>query len=306
MIEFQDVRASYGSGPEVLRGVSFSVAAGEFVALVGGNGAGKSTTLRLVNGLLRPTSGRVLLEGEPVAGMRTSEIARRVGFLFQNPDRQICCSTVRDELLFGFRALGVADERAEARARKLADDFGFNPDDDPFLLSRGERQLLALASVVAMEPRVLLLDEPTSGLDYRERCHVMDAVGRLHEQGATVIMVCHDMELVADCAERCIALADGRVVADGPALQVLRDERACEHASLEPPQMVALARGLVAVAPDLARSEVAQASTVDEMEAALLGALAAARGGAPGATCAPAKSETASLGATCAPAGKVA
>ena len=119
MIEFKDVRVSYDAALPVLKGVSFTVADGEFVSFVGTNGAGKSTTMRLVNGLLKPDVGQVLIDGVPTTELRTSELARRVGFLFQNPDRQICCNTVRDELLFGFKALGSLDANAEERVDAL-------------------------------------------------------------------------------------------------------------------------------------------------------------------------------------------
>ena len=111
MIEFDDVHASYEATLPILKGVSFTIRDGEFVAFVGTNGAGKSTTMRLVNGLLKPDAGQVLVDGVPTTELRTSELARRVGFLFQNPDRQICCNTVREELLFGFKALGQAVPR---------------------------------------------------------------------------------------------------------------------------------------------------------------------------------------------------
>ena len=124
--------------------------------------------MRLVNGLLKPDSGQVLVDGVPTTELKTSELARTVGFLFQNPDRQICCNTVREELLFGFKALGMEGPEADARVDALIEDFGFDPNQDPFLMNRGARQLLALASIVVLAPPVVVLDEPTTGLDYRE------------------------------------------------------------------------------------------------------------------------------------------
>lgn len=279
MIEFKDVHASYDEALPILRGVSFTVADGEFVAFVGTNGAGKSTTMRLVNGLLKPNAGQVLIDGVPTIELRTSELARRVGFLFQNPDSQICCNTVREELLFGFRALGQDGPEAEARVDALVAEFGFNPDDDPFLLNRGARQLLALASIVVLAPPVVVLDEPTTGLDFRECEKVMGIIKRLHEGGTTVIMVCHDMEVVADYAERCIVMSDGRVVDDGPTFDVLRNRATMERASLEPPQIVDIALSLSEACPQLAGSPVARANDVDEMAAAVVEAAACAKGG---------------------------
>ena len=167
MIEFRDVHASYDGSAPILKGVSFTIRDGEFVAFVGTNGAGKSTTMRLMNGLLKPDAGQVLIDGVPTSDLRTSELARRVGFLFQNPDSQICCNTVREELLFGFKALGLDGPDADSRVDAIVEEFAFDPDDDPFLLNRGARQLLALASIVVLAPPVVVLDEPTTGLDYR-------------------------------------------------------------------------------------------------------------------------------------------
>ena len=270
MIEFRDVTFAYEGGVPVLHDVSFSVADGDFVAFVGTNGAGKSTTMRLVNGLLKPTSGQVLIDGTPTTELATSQLARRVGFLFQNPDRQICCNTVREELLFGFECKGEGGVQAEARVDEVVDRFGFDPAADPFLLNRGTRQLLALASIIVCAPPVVVLDEPTTGLDYRECMQVMQIVRALHEGGTTVIMVCHDMEVVADFAERVVVMHDGRVVADGPTFEVLRDEAACEEASLVPPQVVGISQGLVRVCPELAATPLATADELDAMEAAVV------------------------------------
>lgn len=270
-IEFRDVHASYDADTPILKGVSFTVRDGEFVAFVGTNGAGKSTTMRLANGLLKPDSGEVLVDGEPTTALKTSELARRVGFLFQNPDSQICCNTVREELLFGFKATGSLDAEAEARVDEIIEEFHFNGDDDPFLLNRGSRQLLALASIVVTRPPVVILDEPTTGLDYRECVKVMEIIRRLHEDGATVIMVCHDMEVVGDFAERVIVMSDGKVVDEGPTYEVLRNRHTLEVASLVPPQVVDISLALPFMRPDLADAPVSRANTLAEMEAAVMG-----------------------------------
>lgn len=270
MIEFRDVHASYDASAPILKGVSFTIRDGEFVAFVGTNGAGKSTTMRLMNGLLKPDAGQVLIDGVPTSDLRTSELARRVGFLFQNPDSQICCNTVREELLFGFKALGLDGPDADARVDAIVEEFAFDPDDDPFLLNRGARQLLALASIVVLAPPVVVLDEPTTGLDYRECVKVMDIIRRIHERGTTVVMVCHDMEVVADYAARCIVMSGGEVVDDAPTFDVLRNRATLERASLVPPQIVELSLELGREMPRLADEPVGRANTVDEMAAAVM------------------------------------
>ncbi len=272
-IEFRDVHASYDENIPILKGVSFTVNDGEFVAFVGTNGAGKSTTMRLMNGLLKPEAGEVLVDGVPTTELKTSELARRVGFLFQNPDSQICCNTVREELLFGFKALDALDSEAERRVDDIIAEFNFNPDDDPFLLNRGTRQLLALASTIVVAPPVIILDEPTTGLDFRECVKVMDIIRHLHEQGTTVIMVCHDMEVVADFAERVIVMSDGIVVDQGPTFEVLRNRRTLHRADLMPPQIVDISLGLCMMRPDLDNSLVASANTLNEMETAVATAI---------------------------------
>ena len=269
MIEFRDVHASYDSEIPVLKGVDLTIADGEFVAFVGTNGAGKSTTMRLMNGLLKPDSGEVLIDGVPTTQLKTSELAHRVGFLFQNPDSQICCGTVREELLFGFKALGELDSRAEERVDAVIEEFRFDSGDDPFLLNRGTRQLLALASIVVLAPPVVVLDEPTTGLDFRECVKVMDIIRRLHAGGTTVIMVCHDMEVVGDFAERVIVMSDGRVLGQGPTFQVLRDRSLLEQASLVPPQMVDISLALPLMDGSLAETPVAFANTLNDMQAAV-------------------------------------
>lgn len=275
MIEFENVSASYDGELPILRDVSFRIPDGDFVAFVGTNGAGKSTTMRLVNGLLKPSSGQVLVDGVPTTQLRTSQLAAKVGFLFQNPDRQICCSTVREELLFGLRAQGRADAEAQAKVDAMIERFGFDGDAEPFLLNRGTRQLLALASIIVMEPPVVVLDEPTTGLDFRECAKVMDVIAELNARGTTVIMVCHDMEVVADYAKRVIAMTAGQVVADGETFAVLRDRDVLARTHLLPPQMVDVSLRLAEDGAVAAASSAALADTLDEMTDALAAAAGA-------------------------------
>lgn len=275
MIEFRNVHATYDDQLPVLRDVSFTIDDGEFVAFVGTNGAGKSTTMRLMNGLLKPSQGTVLLNGTPTTELRASEIARKVGFLFQNPDRQICCNTVREELLFGFKAQGRSDEEAREKVDAMIEHFNFDADAEPFLLNRGTRQLLALASILVAEPEVLILDEPTTGLDYRECCKVMEVIERAHHKGTTVVMVCHDMEVVGDHAKRVIAMTNGQIVADGPTFEVLRDTNILHRTDLIAPQICEISMRLAQELPALSATPIAQANTLNEMRCAIEDALVA-------------------------------
>ena len=269
MIQFKNVVSSYDGVTPILKDVSFTIDDGDFVAFVGTNGAGKSTTMRLCNGLLKPDSGEVLIDGMPTTRLRTSELARRVGFLFQNPDRQICCGTVKEELLFGFTAQGGVTPEAEERVDAIIREFGFDPEAEPYLLNRGTRQLLALASIIVMETPVIILDEPTTGLDYRECMKVMEVIERLHKQGTTVIMVCHDMEIVADFAERVIVMTGGEVIDQGPTFQIMRNSETMRAADLIPAQITDISMRLAEQLPSLASDALADANIVDEMVAAL-------------------------------------
>ena len=140
-------------------------------------------------------------------------LAKHIGFLFQNPDRQLCCYTIKDEIAFGLKALKMPD--VEKRTEEILARFGFAADLPPFSLSRGQRQQLALASIIAVHPSIMILDEPTTGLDYKECIELMNAVRELNQNGTTVIMVCHDMEIVRDYAERMVIVGHGKILADG-------------------------------------------------------------------------------------------
>jgi energy-coupling factor transport system ATP-binding protein len=247
MLRFERVSFSYAPGGEgTIRDLSFVIGAGEFVALLGENGAGKSTLCRLCNGLLKPSGGRVFLAAQDTRLVKTSLLARRAGYLFQNPDRQLCQNTVREEILFGldYVLAGMAPEELEAekqrRLEEMLELFGLDGNRDPFGLSRGERQQTALASVLARRPEILILDEPTTGLDYRECVTIMDLISRLHAGGTTVLMISHDMEVVADYARRILVLNRGALIGDGPVREIMGNAELLGRASLLPAQIPAL------------------------------------------------------------------
>lgn len=244
VVRLRDVTYTYPGGGASVRHLNLEVCPGEFVGLVGQNGAGKTTATKLVNGLLKPSSGTVEVAGLDTRTARTSQIARHAATLFQNPDHQICRDTVLDEVAFGLELGGVDAETARERARAVAEDFGLPLDEAPFSLSRGQRQMVALASVVVLEPELVILDEPTSGLDYRECMTVMETVRRMADRGSAVIMVCHDMEVVSDFAERLVVMADGEIAAAGPTHDLFADESLMKRASMRPPQVVELANEL--------------------------------------------------------------
>ena len=245
VVSFRDVSFAYPGSRATVEHLTFDARPGEVVGVVGQNGAGKTTLTKLLNGLLKPASGEVLVAGLDTRETPTSRLAAHVSTLFQNPDRQLCKDTVLDEVAFGLELTGVGAAEARERARSVAERFGLPLDAAPFSLSRGQRQMVALASVVVMEPEVVLLDEPTSGLDYRECMTVMETVREMAEKGCAVVMVCHDMEVVSDFAERVVVMADGRILGQGPADQVFADAGLMARADVEAPQVVRLAAELV-------------------------------------------------------------
>ena len=253
MVLLQDVCFGYPNGGATVDNLDMCVYPGEVVGIVGQNGAGKTTLTKLLNGLLRPSSGSVRIAGIDTADVPTSRIAAHCSTLFQNPDNQLCKDTVLDEVAFGLELQGVGRDEARRRASSVIDRFGLPADEAPFSLSRGQRQMVALASVVVMEPEVVLLDEPTSGLDYRECMTVMETVSGMAERGCAVIMVCHDMEVVSDFAERIVVMADGRILGRGETTQMFSDADLMRRAYVEAPQVIELSQALARdVSPEFA------------------------------------------------------
>ena len=264
VVELTDVTFAYPHGGASVSNLNMCVYPGELVGIIGQNGAGKTTLTKLLNGLLHPASGTVRMAGMNTADVPTSAIAAKCATLFQNPDRQLCRDTVLDEVAFGLELHGVGTDEARQRARVAAERFGLPLDESPFSLSRGQRQMVALASVVVLDPQVVLLDEPTSGLDYRECMTVMETVSEMAERGCAVIMVCHDMEVVSDFAQRLVVMADGRILERGDANRIFADDALMRAAYVEPPQVVALSKELARdVSPRFAG--ISQVSDLDDL-----------------------------------------
>lgn len=273
VLELSKVSFSYGDDSYCLSDINFSAYAGELIALVGQNGAGKTTITKLINGLLRPRAGQISIAQAPSNTLLTSDIARFVSTLFQNPDRQLSKATILEEVAFSLELLGEEKTRACARAQKVIAELGLSPDESPFLLSRGQRQMVALAATIVTEPKILLLDEPTSGLDFNECMRVMHIVEKLRQNGCLVIMVCHDMEVVVDFATRLIVLSEGKLLFDGGVKHVFFDSALCDAASLYPPLLARMAADL-----DASRyAAFRECMTISEFERELIAVLARAR-----------------------------
>ena len=241
VLSFQHVSFSYNETANV-KDLNVDIHKGDFTAIIGSNGAGKSTFSKLCNGLLKPSTGDVLVLGKNTKKEKVSALAKHIGFLFQNPDRQICCSTVREEIAFSLRNNKIPEAEIKTRVENTIKEFGFNPDVEPFNMSRGQRQRLCLACLIALDPEILILDEPTTGLDYRECMEVMEKIRQLNQKGTSVIMVCHDMEVVLDFAKTIIVMNRGQIMGQGPARQVLGNDELLNKARLLPPQIAQVAK----------------------------------------------------------------
>ena len=237
---------SYGTGQAGIEGINLTVRAGEILAVVGQNGAGKTTFTKLLNGLIKPSAGVVRIAGLDTRTTPVSVLASHAATLFQNPDRQLCRNTVVEEISFGLELQGASADAARERARHVAATFGLPENASPFNLSRGQRQMVALASVVALEPELIILDEPTSGLDYRECMTVMETVRQRALDGAAVVMVCHDMEVVSDFADTLAVMTEGRLIEVGPSREVFANDALLAHARIAAPCVPALGKRLAA------------------------------------------------------------
>ena len=237
-IQIDGVGFQYEEHP-VLQDIHCAIYPGEFIALLGVNGSGKSTLARLLNGLLTPTQGRILIDSLDTQATSMNELASRIGLVFQNPDHQIFADTVEEEVAFGARNLGCSHGEIVTRVRESLLAVGLPVDQsgglDPFSLRKGERQRVAVASILATRPEVLIFDEPTTGLDAQETDRMMAMIHELHRQGHTIIMITHSMRLAAEYAQRCLLMREGQIVADGSPREIFRNADLVHSASLELP-----------------------------------------------------------------------
>jgi len=230
-----------------LRGVTLRIPAGEFVAVVGQNGSGKTSLARCISGYLRPTGGTLRVDGVDAARLRPSERARRVGYVFQNPDHQLFRERVWDDVAFGLQNLGVAPGEIEASVEQVLRrlELWDKRELHPFQLSRGDRQRLAIAAIIVMRPRVLIVDEPTTGQDPARSREIMDLLAHLNaEQGMTVLTITHVMELVAEYARWVVVMHDGRVLLDGPPRDVFSRAEELRVTRISPPPVARLGLSL--------------------------------------------------------------
>ncbi len=246
VLELQHVSVGYSTGPLILEDVSFHVRSGEFIAILGKNGAGKSTLAKLLNGLLLPTSGRVFVRGEDTQKATVSQLAGDIGYVFQNPDHQIFAETVSEEVAFGAKNVGCSDQECVQRVDVALSAVGLSVQEhgqaDPFSLTKGERQRVAVASVLATQPKVLIFDEPTTGLDGEEAIRMMTMIRELNQRGHTIVMITHAMGLVSEYATRCLVIQERALVGDGPTRTIFANGALLASASLHVPPVIQFAQ----------------------------------------------------------------
>jgi energy-coupling factor transport system ATP-binding protein len=224
---------------EALRGVNLTIRAGEFVGVIGQNGSGKTTLVKHFNGLLKPTRGVLKVLGVDTRTQGVAKLAKLAGYVFQNPDHQIFCNTVREEIVFGPRNTGMPASEIESSLRHVMEllDLQGLEERHPFRLSRGERQRLAIASILAMRPRILILDEPTGGQDRQQVSRLIATLRQLNVEGHTIVLVTHDLELLAECADRALVMFQGKILVDGTPHDVFREVDTLRRTALAPPQI---------------------------------------------------------------------
>ena len=243
IIEVKDVSYSYTQDKEALRNISLTIREGELVAILGRNGSGKTTLVRHLIGLIKPSEGKIYVNGKDVALTPTHELAQDVGFCFLNPNHQIVTFKVREEIIFGLRAHNIPTSEYEERiheALKIVDMLDYI-DAEVFDLGKGQKQRLALASVLALKPRILIIDEPTTGQDPQMAEGIFSIIKNLNEMGTTVLMITHQMEYAATYAQRAIVLRSGEITFDGSINDLISNRKFMEENYLDLPEVTKIA-----------------------------------------------------------------
>lgn len=246
-IELRNLNFQYpGTDKKALENISITIEKGEFVGIIGQNGAGKTTLVKHIIGLLKPSSGQVILDGKDVADEVVEDMARTVGLALQNPDAQLFAMSVAEEVAFGSTNLDLPEKEVAERVDRALAATGLEKFREayPFNLSFGDRRKLSVAAVVSMEPDVLIFDEPTTGQDYKGRRELADIAKKLNEMGHTILMVTHDMDLIAEYTRRLIVMGDAKILLDGPTAEVFQQVEILAKTFIAPPQVTQLAMSL--------------------------------------------------------------
>ena len=245
-VEVDGLHFSYPAGVTALQGVSLTIEAGEQLAIVGQNGSGKTTLVKHFNGLLLPTSGSVRIADWDTKEHTVAQMARRVGYVFQNPDEQLFSRNVGTEVAFGPKNLGYSSEQVQALVTDALalTELSSKTETNPYDLSPSWRKMLAIASIIAMDTPIVIFDEPTTGQDAVNIARIANVIAILRQRGKTVITITHDIDFCAENFERVIAMAQGKILLDGKANDVLGQEKILATTYVDPPQLTRLGKRL--------------------------------------------------------------
>ena len=241
-ISVRDLYFSYPNYTLALQGVDLDIDLGEFIAIMGENGAGKTTLVKHFNDLLKPQTGNVIVDGADTRKISVAQLSKNVGYVFQNPLYQLFSETVEKELELGLRSMNFTDHEKKRRINEVLIELGIERfrERHPLMLSEGERKSVAIASVLVMDPKVLIVDEPTLALDLLEKKRLSNVLTRLHGEGRSIILVTHDVDFAFDHSERIVTMSRGKILADGPKEEVINDKTLFDAAGLVEPQLFQL------------------------------------------------------------------
>lgn len=246
VIQCREVNFLYPNGVQAIHNISLSIYRGDYIAFVGQNGSGKTTLVKHFNGLLKPSTGSVTVFGEETRDKKVSYLSRKVGYVFQNSDDMLFSASVADEIAYGPRMLKVDPEQVEAKVESILQELDLKNlrDTHPFALSLGDRQRLAVACALSLDPEIFVFDEPTTGQDFFGSQSIMGLIDELHQKGKTVIIITHDMPIVAEHARRVIVMNKGEIALEGTPQEVFSQVEKLQSLSLRAPQVTMLARAL--------------------------------------------------------------
>lgn len=251
VLKIENLSYTYPGGSSALENINIEIRENEFVAIIGQNGAGKSTLLKNITGLLKPTEGDIYINGKNTKELSVASISHEIGFVLQNPDRQLFADTVFDEIAFGLRNAKMPPDQIKQRVQETLEsvDLADRALDYPPALSKGDRAKVIISSVIAMRTNIIILDEPTSGQDYMGCYQIMNIAKNLHAQGHTVIFVTHHMPLVTEFSERTIVMTRKQVMMDGPSKEVFSHAEQLETTNIRPPQITQFGKMLTQIIP---------------------------------------------------------
>ncbi|UCC19956.1 MAG: ABC transporter ATP-binding protein [Promethearchaeota archaeon] len=239
IIMIRNVGYTYPNGTVALKNINLNINKGELIGIMGKNGAGKTSLIRTLNGLIRPTRGNIYIDSENINSKSIASLSQKVGIIFQNPFHQLFANSVEEEIKFSLKSFNLDKEQIELRVDQILNEFNLEKyrKRSPFNLSGGESKKLAVASIICRDPEILIFDEPTLGQDAKEIEFLIELIMKEKEIGKTIIIITHNIEFAYEYLHRTILMADGQIIGDGPTKEILSNELLIKKASLILPQI---------------------------------------------------------------------